>query len=214
MVIHAEKGPLMIASNPVRPPSTEELSQVRSLNRLFLGFLKDRVRRNEDGLGLPAEARAALLKASEEQLDAVAHFPRAVFALALEGEPARVMDLSAADSARFAIDITILHCAWSFSRQNVCQARFLLGLDSRTIQRLRALQLADLAQYARLPELLSCAFADNPRFWTGLLTVRQPEERWRLALIALQPATVGPPARAAAGGRSLSARSRSTQSIE
>lgn len=194
-------------------PTHEELLQVRSLNRLFLGFLKDRVRRNEDGLGLPAEARRALVAASDEQLDAVAQFPRAVFALALEGEPARVMDLSAADTARFAVDITILHCAWNFSRHNVCQARFLLGLDSRTIQRLRALQLADLAKCARLPELLRCAFAERPWFWTELLAVRQPEDRRRLALVALQPFTAGPqPARGV--GRSISAGSRSAQSIE
>lgn len=192
MVIHRGKG-LVMTHPSTRQPSTEELDQIRSVNRLFLGFLQDRVRAGQDALGLPAAARKPLLAATGMQLDSIAQFPRALFTLALDGEPAGgVMDLTAAGGTRYAVDLTILLCAWTFSRHHLCQARFLLGLDSRTIQRLRMLQFADLAVHARLPDLLRCAFAADAWFWTELLTLRRAEDRRRLALIALQPEHAGP----------------------
>src|SRR5690606_9337942 len=196
MVIRPEKGLLMTPSSP-RSPSTEELEQIRSMNRLFLAHLQERLRRREDPLGLPEEAREGLRDAAPELLDCMAEFPRAVFALSLD-EGAGVMDLGALDTARFALDLTVLHCAWHFSRRDVCQARFLLGLDSRTIQRLRALKLAELASAARRPGLLGCAFAGNAWFWLELLSMRHAEDRRRLALIALQPGAPGAFARASA----------------
>jgi len=186
----------MTLLDAARAPSNEELEQIRALNRLFLGFLAPRARAGEDCLGLPEAARPRLAAATDEQLDDVAQFPRALFALTIDRDPpAGGFMAPPADGARYAVDITVLLCAWSFSRHNVCQARFLLGLDTRSIQRLRALQLAELAQYARLPRLLSCAFADNGWIWTELLATRHAEDRRRLALIALQPHAPAAPVR-------------------
>jgi hypothetical protein len=173
-----------------RRPSFDQLEQVHELNRLFLGFLQTRARRNGDCLGLPDASRSVLLKADGAQLDQVAAFPRALFSLSLdEAVTLHAMDPlpSAADSARQSVNITILLCAWNFSRQRVHQARVLLGLKAQTIQRLRALQLAELPRVALSPHLVSCAFAGADWLWTQLLTETRPEARQQLALVALQP---------------------------
>lgn len=170
-------------------PTAEQLERIRELNRLFLDFLRSRARRGLDCLGLCERAKGALLAAGEAERDAAAQFPRALFALALD---ARAGDVSAKisaldESARNSVNITILLCAWNISRQSAHQARFLLGLRSRTIQQLRALQLNELLRVALAPGLLRCAFAEAEWLWLQLLTETRPEVRKQLALVALQP---------------------------
>jgi hypothetical protein len=88
---------------------------------------------------------------------------------------------------RHALYLMISLSAWSLSRQSAYQARLLLGLESRTIQRFRALQLSQLQPLSHLPNLVQCAFRERDWLWTGLLFDTRPEARRRLALIALQP---------------------------
>jgi hypothetical protein len=85
------------------------------------------------------------------------------------------------------VSLTILLCAWTFSRQSVYQARLLLGLDSRAIAELRSLPLTHLHQRALAPQLVACAFPACDWLWTELLEETRPEARRRLLMIALQP---------------------------
>jgi hypothetical protein len=171
-------------------PNHEQLQQVHELNRLFLTHLQTRLRGDLDCCGLPDAARRSLRCASAESIAAIAVFPRALFDLSLE-----VRDLSAgsdplrslADGAHHALGLTILLCAWTLSRQSTYQARLLLGLGSRAIQRLRAMQLSDLQPLAHAPRLVLCAFAGRDWIWNELINETRPEARQYLALIALQP---------------------------
>ena len=176
---------------PPTPPSLDQLQQVHELNRLFLTYLQTRVRADARmPAACPTLARPILRRASSDLLAAVAEFPRALFDLKLDEratpqvrDPLRSRD----DAARHALCLTILLCAWTLSRQSVYQARLLLGLEPRTIQRLRAMQLSDLQQVAHGRELVHCAFAGRDWLWSELLTDPRPEMRQQLALIALQP---------------------------
>ena len=175
---------------PPTAPSWDQLQQVHELNRLFLTYLQTRVRGDRDCLGLPDGARAILRKTSSESLAGIAEFPRALFDLKLDDRAVpQVRDPLPGrdDAARYALSLTILLCAWSLSRQSAYQARLLLGLETRTIQRLRAMQLADLQQLAHVPRLVLCAFAGRDWLWSELLADARPEARQQLALIALQP---------------------------
>jgi hypothetical protein len=174
---------------PPTPPSLDQLQQVHELNRLFLTYLQTRVRADGECLGLPELARPILRRASSEWLAAVAEFPRALFDLTLDERAAQTRDplRSRDDAARHALCLTILLCAWTLSRQSVYQARLLLALEPRTIQRLRTMQLSDLQQVAHGRELVHCAFAGRDWLWSELLTDPRPEMRQQLALIALQP---------------------------
>jgi hypothetical protein len=138
---------------------------------------------------LPELARPILRRASSEWLASVAEFPRALFDLRLDDRPPQVRDplRSRDDAARHALSLTILLCAWTLSRQSVYQARLLLALEPRTIQRLRAMQLSDLQQFAHGRDLVHCAFTGRDWLWSELLTDPRPEMRQQLALIALQP---------------------------
>jgi hypothetical protein len=175
---------------PLTPPSLDQLQQVHELNRLFLTYLQTRVRADAECLGLPDLAKPILRRASGDLLAAVAEFPRTLFDLKLDEratqqvrDPLRSRD----DAARHALCLTILLCAWTLSRQSVYQARLLLALEPRTIQRLRAMQLSELQQVAHGRELVHCAFAGREWLWSELLTDPRPEMRQQLALIALQP---------------------------
>jgi hypothetical protein len=175
---------------PPTPPSLDQLQQVHELNRLFLTYLQTRVRADAECLGLPDLAKPILRRASGDLLAAVAEFPRTLFDLKLDEratqqvrDPLRSRD----DAARHALCLTILLCAWTLSRQSVYQARLLLALEPRTIQRLRAMQLSELQQVAHGRELVHCAFAGRDWLWSELLTDPRPEMRQQLALIALQP---------------------------
>jgi hypothetical protein len=172
------------------PPSLDQLQQIHELNRLFLTHLQSRARDDRECLGLPELARPFLRRATGDSLAAVAEFPRALFDLKIEDRAAQqVRDplRSRDDAARHALSLTILLCAWTLSRQSAYQARLLLGLESRTIQRLRTMRLSDLQQLAHGRDLVQCAFAGRGWLWSELLTDPRPEVRQQLALIALQP---------------------------
>jgi hypothetical protein len=83
--------------------------------------------------------------------------------------------------------LTILLCAWTLSRHSIYQARLLLGLETRAMQQLRAMQLGPIQDLAHAPHLVLCAFHDRPWLWSELLVEKRPEGRQHLALIALQP---------------------------
>ena len=173
-----------------RAPTAEQIEQVYELNRVFLRFLQSNVRDRFDALELPERARQPLVAASKTLLDSVAEFPQALFRLNLDARRAHaVRDArrTRAESMRHSVNLTILLCAWSFSRQTVYQARFLLGLESRAIAQLRSLQLTDLQHLALAPRLVLCAFPERDWLWVELLTETRPEARRRLTLIALQP---------------------------
>jgi hypothetical protein len=174
---------------PPTPPSLDQLQLIHELNRLFLTYLQIRARTDAECLGLPELARPILRRASSELLAAVAEFPRALFDLKLDEHAAQVRDplRSRNDAARHSLCLTILHCAWTLSRQSVYQARLLLALEPRAIQRLRAMQLGDFQDVAQERELVHCAFAGRDWLWGELLTDPRPEMRQQLALIALQP---------------------------
>jgi hypothetical protein len=175
---------------PPSQPSHDPLQQVHELNRLFLTHLQTRVRGDLDCCGLPDLARRLLRRASAESIAAIAVFPRALFDLNLdERKPSVERDplRSGVDAAHHALGLTILLCAWTLSRQSAYQARLLLGLETRTIQRLRALQLSDLQPLAHAPQLVLCAFAGRDWIWIELINETRPEARHQLALVALQP---------------------------
>ena len=171
-------------------PSWDQLQQVHELNRLFLTYLQIRARDERDCLGLPEGVRSVLRKTSSETLAQIGDFPRALFDLKLDDcavpqvrDPLPRRD----DAARHSLCLTILVCARSLSRQSTYQARLLLGLETRSIQRLRSMQLGDLQQLAHIPQLVLCAFAGRDWLWNELLSDPRPEARRQLALIALQP---------------------------
>ena len=174
---------------PPTPPSLDQLQLIHELNRLFLTYLQTCARADADCLGLPELARPILRRASSELIAAVGEFPRALFDLKLDERLTQLRDplRSRADAARHSLCLSIVHCAWTLSRQSVYQARLLLALEPRTIQRLRAMQVGELQQVAQGRELVHCAFAGRDWLWSELLTDPRPEMRQQLALIALQP---------------------------
>jgi hypothetical protein len=168
----------------------DQLQQVHELNRLFLTYLQARALEGRDCLGLPDAARPLLARTSADVLATIAEFPRALFDIELDGhrgaaarDPLRSRD----ESMRHALYLMIALCAWSLSRQSAYQARLLLGIEARAIQRLRTLQLSQLQPLSHLPNLVQCAFRERDWLWTSLLLDNRPEARRRLALIALQP---------------------------
>jgi hypothetical protein len=175
------------------PPSQTDLDplrQVHELNRLFLTHLQTCVRDDLDCCGLPDVARSPLPRASLESIATIAVFPRALFDIKLDDpSPSSVRDplRSRDDGARHALGLTILLCAWTLSRQSNYQARLLLGLEARAIQRMRAMQLSDLQPHAYSPQIVLCAFAGRDWIWNELLNETRPEARQQLALVALQP---------------------------
>ncbi len=172
---------------PPSDPSLEQLDQLRELNGLFLSFLRTSAVERRDLLELPESALPDLVAASARHLDAVAAFPRALFRLVLE--PAAGTDPLASmhDAARYAVHLNVLHASRTVARHSVYHARLLLGLESRAIQTLRALQLADVQELALARGRVVCAFRDRGWFWRELLVETRPEARQRLALLALQP---------------------------
>src|SRR5262245_1906149 len=112
-------------------PNRDQLELVHELNRLFLTHLQGRLREDLDCCGLPGVARAQLRGASTESLAVIAEFPRALFDLKIEERPQSVVRdplRSRDEAAHHTLCLTVLHCAWTISRQSTYQARFLLGL--------------------------------------------------------------------------------------
>jgi hypothetical protein len=173
-----------------RWPTEDQFDQVTELNRLFLTYLQGSASADLDQVGFPALARRLLLAAPRERLDTVASFPRALFELRLPVEldtVPRDPRSGRGESARQAMNVMIVHCAWTLSRQSVYQARLLLGLESRVIQQLRSLPLGGLHPLATAPSIVRCAFATREWLWQELLSADHAEARQRLALVALQP---------------------------
>lgn len=172
-------------------PSLDLLDHVHELNRLFLAFLRSAARERRDCLGLPQQAERALLKASPELLEMLAQFPHALFRLTLDDQPAagRLIDplRGGTDGAHYSLSLMILQSARALSRQSTYQARLLMGLSSRAMQRLRGMPLSDLPALARKADLVLCAFPERDWLWIELLRETRPEVRQQLTLIALQP---------------------------
>ena len=182
----SEKGAQMTD----RKQGLDQLEHIQELNRLFLAFLRSSVREGRDCLGLPDGARSVLLATSAETLELLANFPRALFRLEFdERVPQPPIDplRSRHDSERYSLSLASVLCAWTLSKQSVYQARLLLGLGSRAMQQLRAMQLGEILLLAHAPNLVVCAFPDRPWLWSQLLAETRPEGRQQLALIALQP---------------------------
>lgn len=178
----------MIATGSESSP----FGEIRDLNRAFLTYLKLCIAERADCLGLPAAARHLLKACDTATLDAVADLPRALFKVDLDADRAPVSQIrdpvpAQLDSAHRAIRVTIAFGVWNLCRQSVYQARFLLALDSRSIQRLRSVPIGDVHRLADAPRLVSCAFPTREWLWTDLLTETRPEARRRLLLVALQP---------------------------
>ena len=176
---------------PPSQPNHDPLQQVHELNLLFLTHLQVRVR-GEPRLLRLAGRRATAAAPREPGID---RGDRRISARVVRSQARRTyaaigrsIRCAAATTVRtHALGLTILLCAWTLSRQSVYQARLLLGLEARAIQRLRAMQLSDLQPLAYSRRLLLCAFAGRDWIWSELMSETRPEARQHLALIALQP---------------------------
>jgi hypothetical protein len=171
-------------------PADDDFAEIRALNRLFVDFLAARARRGDPCLGLNRAVASVLRGAEPGSLEALAAFPRALFQIHVpRGRVARIADLQIAtvDVSRYAMQVTILHSAWTLSRRNPYLARLLLGLEDHDVRDLRTLDLADIPAYCAAGETVICAFAQYAWLWRKLLTESRPEARRQLLLIALQP---------------------------
>ncbi len=167
----------------------DHLQQVQEINRAFLGLAQARLRDLRPCFGLPPGVRPTLRRATDELLDAVALFPRALFRLAIAPAERRERgDLTAYhDEREHELVLSTLLAARHASRQCVYQARLLFGLERHDIDSLGALTLTGLQRLAGTPGVLQCALRDRHWFWHGLLTATRPELRRQLTLMALQP---------------------------
>jgi len=173
------------------PPTgtLDHLQQVQELNRAFIGLLHARLHDLRPCFGLPSPVRPSLRRASDELLDAVALFPRALFRLAIApGERRERGDLTTYhDEREHELVLSMLLAARHASRQSVYEARLLFGLEGHDVASLSALPLVDLQRLAATPGVLQCALRERQWFWHGLLTATRPELRRQLTLMALQP---------------------------
>jgi hypothetical protein len=172
------------------PSRGDEFAEIRALNRLFVEFLADRAQRGGHCLGLSRAAAGALRAAEPASLYALAEFPRALFQVRIPRcRPSRIADMQVetADVARYVLQLTILHSAWTLSRRKPYLAKLLLGLEDDDVRELSALDLADIPAYCAARETVVCAFAQYAWLWQKLLTETRPEARRQLHLIALQP---------------------------
>lgn len=167
----------------------DHLQQVYELNRAFLGLLQARVHAMRPCFGLPSPARPSLRRATDELIEAVGLFPRALFRLAIApGERREHGDLTAYhDEHEHELVLSMLLAARHASRQSPFEARLLFGIEAHDIPSLSALPLVDLRRLAATPGVLQCALRERHWFWHGLLTATRPELRRQLTLMALQP---------------------------
>jgi hypothetical protein len=174
------------------PASLDHLQQVQELNRAFLDLLRVRVREQRHCFGLPDAGRRALHQASNELLDAVALFPRALFGLDMgPAHPRRGLTSEPSDDEiEHDLSLSMLLAIRHTSRQSPYQARLLFGLSTLELTKLATLPLAELQRLACTPRLIQCAFRDRAWFWAGVLTATRPEVRRQLMLMALQPRVV------------------------
>ena len=164
----------------------DHLQQVQELNRAFLALLHARLQAGQPCFGLPSPTRPVMRLATNELIEAVALFPRALFQLALA--PAERRDFSGYhDEPEHELVLSMLLAARHAARQSAFEARLLFGLEEPDIASLGALPLFELQRLAGTPGVLQCALRDRYWFWQGLLTATRPELRRQLTLMALQP---------------------------
>jgi hypothetical protein len=165
------------------------LEEVRQLNRFFLEFLRERLAGNER-FGLPTVAAELLAKATSEQIDHAARFPRALFRLCLPPRvpSAAIEPLALTQGARGQVlKLVLLNAARNFSRMSGYSARLLFRLSDEEVCRFRAAEVDEVVAWSRSDGLVRAAFDDLGWLWRELLTEDRPEYRRRLLLIGLQP---------------------------
>jgi len=171
-------------------PPLPALDEIRQLNRLFLGFVREQPAVAIDRFGLSSSAAGMLETASPDQVDRAAGFPRALFRLRLP-PPATdyVMDPRALvhESGERVLELVLLHSARSLCRMSGYAARLLLRLRDREVSRLRLAEVDEVVSMSFASEVVQAAFEDLDWIWQELLTEARPEYRRRLLLIGLQP---------------------------
>jgi len=172
-------------------PHTDELEEIRELNRLFLILLQERARQGAECLGLSTPLASQIRDAPPELINGLSAFPRALFVLNLECVVAAgtLVDEStdALSQTRHALSLTVLLTAWNMSRQRSFQARMFLGLSVREAGFLRTLPLSALHRVAPRPGLLGCAFPEAGKLWSMLLSHAGNGLPPALHLVGLQP---------------------------
>lgn len=188
MVIKPQKEQRMMT--PVTPES-HDLDEIYELNRLFLGFLRDRAPDPIDCVDLAPQTLRLLGTVAPPMLESAALVPRALFQLQLDADDGpdfverRVR--RPAEQAAHALQLTLLHSAWNLSRRSGYKARFFLGMTMAQLRRLRVMPLSKLPELAASPGLIGCAFGGAHWLWHGLLTETRPELKRHLLLMVLQP---------------------------
>lgn len=175
--------------SPAGPP-LGAIEEVRQLNRLFLGFLRERPEVATRHFGLSESASAMLARADYDQIDCAADFPRALFRLHLPGDaPAAVPDPLGLtrESGRRVLQVTLLHSAWSLCRSSGYSARLLLRMTNDEVRRLKDADVNTILMLSLADDVVQAAFDELDWIWPRLLTESRPEHRRRLLLIGLQP---------------------------
>jgi hypothetical protein len=188
-------------------PEPHDLDEIYELNRLFLGFLRERAPDRVECLDLAPQTARLLGKAAPPMLESAALVPRALFRLRLEvddGPRVRERHGGSAEQAAHALQLTLLHSAWNLSRRSGYKARLFLGLSLAQLRHLRAMPLSKLPSLAARPGLIGCAFGGAHWLWRGLLTETRPELKRQLLLIMLQPEVAQPSAARHAARRAVS----------
>jgi len=191
---------------PITDRYQEQLEEIQEQNRLFLAYLKHRLRSDQHSMGLSAAIRAALTSATSAELDAAAEFPRALFRFRLEAwTPWQLNDPQAVviDPAGQSLQVALLVSACNLCRRNHHAARFFLGLSDSEVRRLRATALSELHRYALTAVAVTCAFAGLDWLWLELLRETRSDVRRQLLLVGLQPELSAGPDMASHTGRRL-----------
>jgi hypothetical protein len=181
---------------PVSEPPLPALDEVRELNRLFLGFLRERPAAAIERFGLSPRAADLLARATPDQIHRAASFPRALFRFRLP-EPASDgagESLSLTGSGERVLELVLLHSARNLSRTSGYAARLLLWLDDDAVDRLRAAAVGEIVSMSLVRNVVGVVFDDLDWIWQELLTEARPEYRRRLLLLGFQPDSLLGPA--------------------
>lgn len=171
-------------------PPLPALDEIRQLNRLFLGFVREQPAVAINRFGLSSTAAGLLENATADQIDRAARLPRALFRLSLPAPGTGcVMDPRAliCESGERVLELVLLNSARNLSRMSGYAARLLLRLTDYEVSRLRVAEVDEVVSMALANDVLQAAFEDLDWIWRELLTEARPEFRRRLLLIGLQP---------------------------
>jgi hypothetical protein len=169
-------------------PPIEAVDEIRQLNRLFLGFLREQAEVPPERFGLSARASALVKRAPPHQIDRAASFPRALFSLRLPPALPEAMRQSPAPGSRErVVELVLLYGARNLCRMSGYWARLLLRLADEEVKRLRIADVAEIVTMSHFDGIVSAAFADLEWVWPELLTESRPEQWRRLLLIGFQP---------------------------